>query len=267
MIYSQSFLMAQGLAVTWDNPDIHLEKAGVQVASDKIEANTDYEIVARVWNGSPLAPAVGLPVRFSFIDFGIGGVTLPIGETTIDLPVNGAPGHPAFARMSWRTPSTPGHYCLRVELIWADDANPANNVGQENLTVSALNSPRAVFTLPVRNEARTRRNYRMAADAYEIPEPPPCSKERPGEAPTLTREEADRHKAAAVARHGLARFALPADWRVTIEPEEFVLAPGAERMVSIDITAPDGFEGRQAINIAALVGTQSVGGATVVVHT
>jgi hypothetical protein len=266
MIYSQAFLMGQGLAVTWDNPDIHLEKGGAPVSSGALEVDTEYEIVARVWNGSPMAPAVNLPVRFSYVDFGIGGITTAIGETRIDLPVKGATGLPVGARQKWRTPPTPGHYCLRVELVWADDANPANNIGQENLTVKQLNSPRATFVFPVRNEARTRRGYRFDADTYELPEPRPCGEVSAGRAPRLIQNEVDQRKAAAMAHNGRGRFAVPNDWDVVIDPVEIVLGPGEEMPMTVDITAPDNFEGQQAINVAAWVGAQGVGGVTLMVH-
>lgn len=266
LLYSQSFLMAQGLAVTWDNPDIHLERNGMTVSSSTVSPNAQYDIVARVWNGSPFAPAVNMPVRFSYIDFGIGGVTIPIGETRIDLPVNGAPGHPAFARIPWLTPATPGHYCLRVALVWADDANPANNIGQENLNVKALNSPRATFRFPVRNEARVRQEYRLVADAYTPPDPQPCGGETPARTARLSPEEIDRKKASAQARHGLAAFPVPHDWRVLIEPADFALGPGDQREVTVDITAPDDFAGGKTFNIAAFVGTAGAGGITLHVH-
>ena len=266
LIYSQAFLMAQGLAVTWDNPDVQLQRNGMAVSSHALSPDTEYEVVARVWNGSPFAPAVDLPVRFSYIDFGIGGATIPIGETRIDLPVNSTPGHPAFAGIKWRTPPVPGHYCIRVELVWADDANPANNVGQENVDVKALNSPRATFRFPVRNDARVRRAYRLAADAYALPDPAPCGDQRPGRSPRLTREEIGARKAAALARHGLAGFPVPDGWRIDIEPDRFSLDPGAERPVTVVITAPDGFSGERRFNVAAFVGTSVAGGVTLQVH-
>src|SRR5881628_771800 len=97
-----------------DNPDIHLERAGVPVVSSDLDPDTEYEIVARIWNGSNNAPAVNLPVRFSYLDFGIGTVEVPVGWTKVDLPINGAVGHPAIARHPWKTPAAPGHYCVRV---------------------------------------------------------------------------------------------------------------------------------------------------------
>src|SRR5215211_6669859 len=148
LIYSQTFLQAQGLAVTWDNPDIHLERPaqpGTPVDSHSLDPSTDYVVVARVWNGSTTAPAVDLPVHASYLEFGIGTIRHEIGQTSVDLPVKGAAGTPAFARIPWRTPAAAGHYCLQLELIWADDAEPGNNLGQHNTDVRPLNSPRANF--------------------------------------------------------------------------------------------------------------------------
>jgi hypothetical protein len=166
MIYSQEFLRAHGLAVTWDNPDIWVETiapgdqpSGVIVPSHDLVADTEYFVVAHIWNGSTDAPAIGLPVHYSFLSFGIGGASNPIGVTHVDLPAKGVAGCPAFAQMKWRTPAKPGHYCLQVRLVWPDDAQPGNNMGQKNTDVKALNSPRAAFTFPVRNDSRARRRH------------------------------------------------------------------------------------------------------------
>jgi hypothetical protein len=174
LIYSQSYLLAQGLAVTWDNPDLQLYLAGVPVASTDLVADTDYQVVARIWNGSMVAPAVNLPVSFSFRDAGIGTPPVALGTTHVNLPVNGAPGHPAFAQKPWRTPAVPGHYCLQVLLQWPDDANPDNNLGQENTLVGKLNSPHAQFQFPVRNEALRPRTLRLEVDAYRLAPAPLC---------------------------------------------------------------------------------------------
>jgi hypothetical protein len=40
MIYSQQYLMSLGLAVTWQNPDIHLELGGVPVVCQNPVAKT-----------------------------------------------------------------------------------------------------------------------------------------------------------------------------------------------------------------------------------
>jgi hypothetical protein len=266
MIYSQRYLMDQGVAVTWDNPDIRLERGGAIVPSNALQPGTGYDVVARIWNASIDAPAVNLPVTFSYLVFGIGTVSLPIGRTSVDLPVRGAPGCPVDARMRWTTPTTPGHYCLQVELKWADDANPANNLGQENIDVRPLNSPHASFTFPVRNDGLATRGLRLEADAYRVPPRPRCDPEDKAPSPRLTREERARRRRETLARHGRATFPVPDDWRVEISPTELSLEPGEEREASVDITAPDGFTGRQAFNVNAFDGSTLVGGVTLEVE-
>ncbi len=66
MLYSQSWLMKQGLSVTWDNPDIQLyDTNGNPVSPSELKADRDYQVVVRIWNNSYDAPAVGLPVYLS----------------------------------------------------------------------------------------------------------------------------------------------------------------------------------------------------------
>ena len=46
LIYSQPYLMTQGLAVTWDNPGIELYDDGVLVPSSDLKPNHEYEASA-----------------------------------------------------------------------------------------------------------------------------------------------------------------------------------------------------------------------------
>jgi hypothetical protein len=272
LIYSQYFLMAQGLAVTWDNPDIWLEKvdpanpdkpSGIVVPSHEVNANVEYFVVARIWNGSVDAPAVDLPVVFSYLTFGIGITSTAIGTTKVDLPAKGLPGCPALANIKWRTPPTAGHYCLQVLLIWPDDAEPGNNLGQENVNVKALNSPHAAFDFPVRNATRNREQIRLEADAYTLRARPRCEPKRePVLGPSLTPQEIARQRRNARTEHGKGNFPLPPGWQVKLIPAAFVLAPGETRMVTADVTAPDGFKGEQVINVHAFMGEQLLGGVT-----
>jgi hypothetical protein len=263
LIYSQYYLLAQGIGVTWNNPDIVLTRGGVTVPSSSLEPDTDYQIIARIWNGSTDAPAVHMPVRFFYLDFGIAMPVVPIGETFVNLPVKGAPGHPTFAAMPWRTPATAGHYCLLVQLLWADDANPFNNLGQENLDVAPLNSPRAVRTFPVRNEAREQRTLRLEADAYAIPAArDPCDSDDWGEDPKLTHDEIERQRRRLRARHARQLFPVPAGWTVDIAPRELTLGPGEQQNVTVAVDAPAGFNGTQAINVNAFHGERLIGGVT-----
>ena len=277
MIYSQFYLMEQGLAVTWDNPDIQLFENGVAVPSSTLKADTDYDVVATIYNNSTSAPAVGLPVTFDFRSFGVGAALTPIGTVKVDLPVKGAPQHPAHAAIKWHTPAAQGHYCLRVILTWPDDANPKNNLGQENTNVGIAASP-ATFTFPVRNEDTIRKRIRMTADAYVIPPRIRC-REKP------TKRDSDRRHAAhkrndvfippteeaadwtlARVRHGVAAFPIPAVWAVAIEPADFELAPSATMDVTVAITPPDAFRGERSFNINAMYGAGLLGGVTLTVR-
>jgi hypothetical protein len=268
--------MEQGLAVTWDNPDIQLYQNGVPVPSASLKADTDYDVVATVYNNSTDAPAVGLPVEFSFRSFGVGAILTPIGTTTIDLPVKGAPQHPARAKITWHTPAVSGHYCLLVRLVWPDDANPKNNLGQENTNVGVAASP-AVFRFPVRNEDTIRKLIRMNADAYVIPPAIRC-RERP------KKKDSDRRYAArrrndifippseekadwtfARVRHDPQAFPIPAGWSVDIDPAQFELGPGAAQDVSVSITHPEGFRGERSFNVNAMYGAALLGGVTLTV--
>jgi hypothetical protein len=91
--------MKQGVAVTWENPEIRVEQGGAVVPQHQSKPDTDYEIVARVWNGSVDAPAVNMPVEFSYLDFG--GRSVFIGTTTLHLSVKGGPLCSAFAKIGW----------------------------------------------------------------------------------------------------------------------------------------------------------------------
>jgi hypothetical protein len=47
---------------------------------------------------------------------------------------------------------------------------------------------------------------------------------------------------------------------------ELQLEPGAEQLVTVEITAPDGFAGRQTLNINAFDGARPDGGVTLYVE-
>ena len=265
MIYSQRYLLSKGLAVTWENPDVHLELGGVEVDSSDLQPNTTYDVVARIWNNSLDAVVVGMPVDFSFLSFGIGEEKTHIGTTPVDLAVKGAPGCPAFARMPWLTPITPGHYCLLIEFTWADDANPFNNIGQHNTDVKPLNSPHAEFVFPVRNEARTERRIVLRVDSYTLPASPDCGDRPAVDNPRPTRQEVVRRLRQIAAANDPKAFPVPEGWTVAVAPPALVLGPEEERMVKVDIAAPDSFSGRQTFNVTGFAGTTSVGGVTLTV--
>lgn len=266
LIYDQRYLQSLGLAVTWDNPDIHLERAdrpGVPVDSHDLEPGTRYDVLARIWNGSNYAPAIHMPVRFSYLEFGIGTVKHLIGETSADVPVRGATGCPAFASVAWTTPEQPGHYCLQAELNPPDDPdrieeeNPGNNLAQHNTDVRQLNSPRATFAATVRNATTWLQELRFEVDAYTIPRREPCEPREP-EQPDGARDRTQEARE----KHAPERHPVPDGWRVHIHPEGVSLEPGEQTDLAIEVVAPSGFEGRQAFNLNAFDRGVLTGGVT-----
>ena len=256
-IYSQQYLLSLGLPVTWDNPDIVLRRGGVIVPEHDLLPDTEYEIGATIWNNSYEAPCVGLKVIFSYLSFGVATVSTAIGTTFVVLGVKGGANAPADARMPWKTPPAPGHYCLQVLLEWADDANPANNLGQNNLDVVAAHSP-AQFTFRLRNGSAKPRGYAFEVDTYAIPDQEPCKAVIGPEDRGPFAERLRRIKA----RHDRALFPVPPGWAIDIQPPAPQLAPGHEIDVAVAITPPAGFTGEKPFNVNALTDGRYVGGVT-----
>jgi hypothetical protein len=255
-IYDQYYLMAQGIAVSWDNPDIQIELNGVPVDPHDLLPSTTYDIVARIWNNSVDAPVAQLPVSFSYLSFGVGTQSNPIpGVVAVNLGVKGSLTCPAYARQSWTTPSTPGHYCVQVAFTWFDDANPSNNLGQQNTDVLPLQSPNAQFSFLVSSQGRAHR-LTLRADGYVIPELAACG----------TADDAADLRARRIASQRAANQVIPAGWTVTITPPALEVAPGEEQTVTVDVVAPDGFSGAQSFNVNAFDGTRLVGGVTLTAH-
>lgn len=264
LIYSQYFLMAQGLAFTWDNPDIRLTELPAPdgtmapVASNSLAPNHVYRIHALVHNDSIDSPCVGMPVAFSYLTFGIGTISTPIGVTAMNLAVKGAVGEPSEAFFDWLTPATPGHYCIQVLLIWPDDRQPLNNLGQENTDVKKLNSPQATFQFPLRNDAAFPRLFRLEIDTYPAPVPLPCSdvpvRDRVGDWDPL-------------AAHRRAAYPLPGTWSVDLSPAgEHMLHPGEEVQITAVVNVPEILTLPRPINIHAFADGILAGGVTLYIH-
>src|SRR5579859_1297277 len=259
LIYDQYYLMSLGLAVTWQNPDIEILQGGVPVASTfELLPATSYTIRARIWNSSTSGVCGDMPVVFSYLSFGVGTVSNPIGQTAVNLGVKGSASCPAFASMDWTTPAVPGHYCVQVSFAWPDDLNPYNNLGQENTQVVLAASP-GEFSFVLRNAADERQAYRFAVDTFTIGPPPPCSDARhnansgsQGGVSSVTRS-----------RNSRASHPLPPGWSVAFAPAAPVLDPGEQIDVAVTVTPPDGFHGDQPINIHTFAGYAVVGGLTI----
>jgi hypothetical protein len=248
LLYAQRYLRAQGIAVTWDNPDIILFKAGVPVDSSDLEPSTTYDVQARIWNNSTEAPVIAMPVHLAYLDFGVSTEPIPIGSGTVDVGVKGSLGQPGFVTIPWTTPATPGHYCLQVQLDPVDDLNPANNLGQENTNVRAAASP-AVFTFTLRNNTGRLRRYHFEVDAYQIPGLPNCEDKKPDSPPPLDPHRPERHP-------------VPAGFTVQINPPTPALDPGAQIPITVTVDPPIGFLGRQTINVNAFHEDGFAGGVT-----
>jgi len=254
LIYDQYYLTSLGLSVTWDNPDIQLYLNGTPVSSSQLQPGTTYDVAAQIWNNSTDAPVVNMPVAFSFLEFGIGTVSVPIGSSRIDLGVKGGPNCPAVASMSWTTPTAPGHYCLQVQLQPADDTNPQNNLGQENTNVGTAHSP-AVFAFTLRNDTELAHTYTFLVDSYTPGPPAPCES---GGDPEKDRRER-------MARHERGSQPVPPGWQVTVDPEVPALAPGESADITVTATPPGGFDGNQTLNVNAFHEYGLAGGVTLTV--
>lgn len=249
LIYDQYYLMSLGLPITWDNPDISIWLGGAPVSPSSLEADTTYTVVARIWNNSLDAPIAGLPVIFSYLSFGIGTQSHPIGQTKVNLGVKGGPDQPAFASMAWTTPAVAGHYCIQVKLDPASDANWNNNLGQENTHVAATSSP-AVSSFDLRNDTDQRQTYEFRVDSFTLGALPPCPP--PQGAGTVPQQVNLLSRLAYLATQPGGRpTPLPAGWQVTIAPEHPQLAASEEVSVQITIEPPAGFSGSQVVNIHA----------------
>jgi len=250
LIYAQHYLASQGLAVTWNNPDISLFKAGVPVSSASLDPATTYEVRARIWNKSAEAPVIDMPVHLSFLSFGVGAELIPVGTVKADVGVLGSPDQPGFATWLWTTPSTPGHYCLQVLLDPADDLNPANNLGQENTHVGSAHSP-AEFTFTLRNNTRRIHRYRFELDNYQIPKLPKCANATTG-------------REARLRPHQRALYPVPTGFAVQITPPTPTLNPDESALITVRVEPPAGFLGEQPINVNVFHEQGFAGGVTLI---
>lgn len=246
LIYAQYYLMGQGLAVTWDNPDIDIFD-GTVLVTGPLKPKHQYRVRVRVWNGSYDAPAVGVGVELTYLSFGAQTVSHPIGAGSVNLGAKGTADNPAFTEFAWQTPDTGGHYCLQARLDWLDDANPNNNLGQKNVNVASVQSP-ARFSFTVRNEASVPRRFLLEADAYGLREMPVCREEV--ERPKTRLQESRLRWAQAKKDQGYGQFPVPPDWTVEITPQAFGLGPRQEQTVQIAIEPQDpAFRGAKTFNV------------------
>ena len=243
LIYSQKFLMEQGLNVTWQNPDFFLSRGGASVDSHALEPDTTYDVVTRVWNASVDGPVIDMPVHLSFLSFGAGTQLHLIGTEKVDIGVKGGANEPAFVHFEWTTPRESGHYCLQALLDPVDDAEFGNNLGQHNTNVVDTQSP-GVFSFELGNDTGRPHDYHFVFDTYAMPDSRPC--------PDEPKRDEGFERDNPIDRVHRDPHPLPAGWSVDITPDHPSIAPGAHEQILVTVTPPDGFEGTQVINVHAL---------------
>ena len=274
-IYDQYYLMGLGLAVTWQNPDIEIFQNGAPVPSAyELQTATDYIIKARIYNASTGGFVYKMPVVFSYLSFGMGTQSnlIPGPLPTVTLGVKGSPNGVDVIEMPWTTPAVPGHYCIQVSFAYIDDANPFNNLGQDNTQVLQAHSP-APFAFQLRNAARLRRAFRFEVDTFQIAPPPACpvpaapaaGAGRGGFAPSRGAPAAGV-ALSTLARNSRAAHPLPDGWTIGFDPAQPVLDPEQEITVTGTITPADTFHGTLPVNIHAFCERALAGGVTIVVN-
>ena len=182
-IYDQFLLMQLNQPVTWDNPDVRIFLNGVEQYTYNLTADTEYDVEVTVHNSSRDKPA-----------------DRHHGRRPLDRVRRRRPDPPSDRRVRARTcrsgpalrssrPSgaprtTPGHYCIEVELSHPDDGNPANNRGWNNTQVYAAIPPVTptiprLQSLPGRMSAGDRGRRAGAAAASRVPRLGTCSARSP----------------------------------------------------------------------------------------
>ncbi len=186
-IYSQTYLDAQGLPVTWNNPDIWVARAdnptAIEPDSYHLVDDTDYIVSVQVHNaGTDLA--LGVRVRlvyrpWSFNSPDVTPVQTDAAGNEVYRFVDVMPMASTITQFMWHTPALkpgepPAHYCLQALLYHPMDTNPGNNVGQENTDVYSASpayvQPGQTFNVavPLFNLAKRPQGFRFEATAYEL---------------------------------------------------------------------------------------------------
>lgn len=255
-IYSQFLLLQLKQPVTWDNPDIAIFKGGVEQYTYDLSVDTTYDIAITVHNSSAEKEALGTKVAVRWIEFGAGGpVRHPIADLVADVGLYPAT---AVVTTTWRTPATPGHYCIEVELTHPYDGNPANNLGWNNTQVLAAHSE-------VKTPIRIFNRY-----AGEPPRNPQAA-DRRGPPWNLVEIEFDSylfHDAYGEHADGDVMFApRPPAWQARVEPRLFHFAPDETyRDVELIVDAPAGPGHAEPFNVTARQGGAPLGGVTITVN-
>lgn len=254
-IYSQQWLAARGLAVTWDNPDFRIIDpiTGAPVDRFALKANADYRVEATIHNGS-LMVAFATTVAFDVREFGAGtGVVASLGAVALDVPAMGS----AVASIDWHTPASGGHNCLVATISHPDDANPLNNVGQHNTDIARPASPRRRIRFRVGNRGRAAQTYTLRMDSYRLPERARCPR-------TYRERKSIAYLRRLQAEHDASKLPVPQAWEARLSTEALEIEADGDTDVFLELNAPSAEEGSLVVNVNAFAGEALVGGITAV---
>ena len=252
-IYSQEWLSARGLAVTWDNPDFVIIDQATGTLADRLALlpNHDYTIEAAVHNNSFMA-AISTQVAFEVRAFGIGTPPLTaLAPDVVNVPAFGT----AIARTSWHTPASGGHNCLRALIFHVDDANPLNNIGQHNTDVAAPQSPERALKFSVGGEGALGRELVLRMNAYELPPKADCP-------PTFGERASVKYLRGLQERHDPRRYPVPEDLGAVLSHRTIAPRDGELIEVTLSFAAAATNGPRRAVNVDAYAGDQLMGGVT-----
>lgn len=137
-----------------------------------------------------------------------------------------------------------GHYCIQVDLKPADDLNPSNNLGQNNVEVVSPQSP-AVFNFQIRNNTEKRSYYTFPIDTYVLPILKDCEQK-------ITRDNHKNNWDDIRSVHDRAKYPVPSDWTIQMSPPSVDLLPGQEMSIQVSVDPPTNFTGTKAFNVHTL---------------
>jgi hypothetical protein len=261
-IYSQTWLMARGLAVTWDNPDFTIidPVTGLAVDNHSLQPGTEYSVRIRIHDGSTMA-ALSTSVRVEVLRMGAATGTIDdLGTVVVDVPAVGT----AEIEVKWITPASAGHNCLRATITHPDDANPQNNVGQHNTDVATPASPTRRFAFAVGNTSAQVRAATFEFDSYQLPQDPLRAR-------TFEQRQTLGYLREVQAANDRAKHPVSAALRPRVRRGDVIelhderrdlLEPGTEAEYVLELDAPDPSDGRQAVNLHVFLDGELVGGVT-----
>ena len=155
--YDQQLLFSEGLAPTFNSPDIETVDVWPLRPIDNLTAT--------VRNLSTQAAANQTRVDISWSPWGIGMPRTPIASSFVDLARSGFAG--SEQTLSWPLPpalKAAGLYGIFVSVIHPYDSDPSNNQGEQTVDGFQTSTGRShTFVVPVRNPTSSTQNVSLSA--------------------------------------------------------------------------------------------------------